>query len=171
MEIIGNGFTLRKWQRDDAAELQRLAGNPKIAANLYNRFPSPYTMADAESFINLKINDNPATSFVIEVDGRFAGTIGIDFRSDVFERSPVIGYWLGEEFWGRGIMTEAAKLMTAYAFNQFDIICLQAGVFGCNPASMRVLENAGYLKQGILKGVVYKNGRVLDEHIYIRNRN
>ncbi|WP_374950399.1 GNAT family N-acetyltransferase [Mucilaginibacter sp.] len=170
MEIKGDGFRLRRWQRDDAKELQRLADNPKIAANLYNRFPSPYTLADAAFFINLKIDEDPITSFVIEIGGRFAGTIGIEFRADVFERSPVIGYWLGEDFWGRGVMTEATKLMTDYAFNQFDIICLQTGVFSWNPSSMRVLEKAGYEKQGILKGVVFKNGQILDEHIYLKHR-
>jgi len=167
MEIKGNGFLLRKWKRDDATALQRLADNPKIAANLYNRFPSPYTLDDAGFFINLKIDEDPATSFVIEIDGRFAGTIGLQFREDVYERSPLIGYWLGEEFWGKGVMTEATKLITNYAFEQFDIICLQAGVFSWNPASMQVLEKAGYTKQAILAGSVCKNGEVLDEHIYM----
>ena len=166
MEIKGKGFKLRNWQRDDVTELQRLADNPKIAANLYDRFPSPYTLDDAAFFIDLKIDEEPATSFVIDIAGRFAGTIGIELRGDVFIRSPVIGYWLGEEFWDRGIMSEATGLMTKYVFENFDINCLQTGVFSWNPASMRVLEKAGYIKQGILKGVIYKNGEILDEHVY-----
>jgi ribosomal-protein-alanine N-acetyltransferase len=167
MEIKGTGFTLRNWRASDASALQRLADNPKIAANLYNRFPSPYTLADAEFFINLNINEQPAKTFVIDIDGEFAGTIGLTFRDDVFTRSPLFGYWLGEPYWGRGIMTEAARLVTQYAFQTFDIICLQAGVFSYNPASMRVLEKAGYTKQAVLKGIVFKNGQVLDEHIYV----
>jgi len=168
MELKGKGFILRKWRTADAAGLYKQADNTKIAANLYDRFPSPYTLGDAEFFINLKKDEDPATSFVIEIEGRLAGTIGVEFRNDVFLRSPLIGYWLGEEFWGRGIMSEALELITNYAFEIFDIICLQAGVFSSNPASMRVLEKAGYVKQGVLKGVVYKNGNVLDEHIYVK---
>ncbi|MBD1393436.1 GNAT family N-acetyltransferase [Mucilaginibacter glaciei] len=167
MEIKGNGFILREWQDSDITELQRLANNPKIAANLYDRFPSPYTMADAKLFINLKANENPVTSFVIEIDGLFAGTIGIDFRTDVFARSPLIGYWLGEDYWGKGVMTEALKLITAYLFSRFNIMCLQAGVFSRNQASMRALEKAGYSKQGVIKGAIFKNDEVLDEHIYV----
>lgn len=167
MEIKGTGFTLRNWRESDAPALQRHADNPKIAANLYNRFPSPYTIEDAEFFIGININQDPPTTFVIDIDGELAGTIGINFRADVFTRSPLFGYWIGEAYWGSGIMTEAAQLVVEYAFTTFDIICLQAGVFSYNPASMRVLENAGFIKQGILKGVVFKQGQVLDEHIYM----
>ncbi|TWR30630.1 GNAT family N-acetyltransferase [Mucilaginibacter pallidiroseus] len=170
MEIKGDGFTLRKWRNDDAAALQKEADNPKIAANLYDRFPSPYTLADAEFFINLKINDEPVTSFVIDVNGQFAGTIGLELRDDVFTHTPLVGYWLGETFWGKGIMPKALQLFTAYTFNRFDIIALQAGVFSSNPASMRVLEKAGYAKQGVLKGVVFKKGQVIDEHLYVMDK-
>ena len=170
MGIKGSSFILRNWRESDAADLQRLADNPKIAANLYDRFPSPYTLADAEWFIDRKINEQPATTLVIEVEGAFAGAIGLEFRGDVFSKSPLFGYWLGEPYWGRGIITEAARLVTQYAFATFDIMCLQAGVFSSNPASMRVLEKAGYVKQGILKGTVYKLGQVLDEHIYVAYR-
>lgn len=167
MEIIGSQFKLRPLRNSDAADLQRQADNPKIAANLYDRFPSPYKPEDAAFFIGLKINENPPTSLAIEVEGRLAGMTGIDFRNDVYAKSPLFGYWLGEEYWGRGIMTEAARLTTEYAFATFDIICLQAGVFGHNAASKRVLEKAGFTKQAVLKGTAIKNGQIIDEHIYI----
>jgi ribosomal-protein-alanine N-acetyltransferase len=167
MEIKGSGFTLRSWRMSDAAPLQHLADNPNIAANLYDRFASPYTISDAEFFISLHIDEQPATTFVIDVDSKFAGTIGIDFRNDVFVRSPLFGYWLGEDYWGQGIMTQAARLVVQYAFKTFDIICMQAGVFSSNPASMRVLEKSGFIKQGILKGTIFKQGQILDEHIYL----
>jgi ribosomal-protein-alanine N-acetyltransferase len=167
MELMGKGFILRNLRTSDAAALKNQADNPKIAANLYDRFPSPYTMEDADFFIDLKINLEPVMNFVIEVNDEFAGLIGIDFRDDVFARSPLFGYWLGEAYWGRGIMTEAARLFTKYAFDTFDIICLQAGVFSKNAASMRVLEKAGYVRQGILKGTVFKQGKIMDEHIFV----
>ncbi|OOQ60574.1 GNAT family N-acetyltransferase [Mucilaginibacter pedocola] len=166
-DIKGSNFTLRHWRETDAVTLQRLADNPKIAANLYDRFPSPYSLADAEFFIGLHLGKTPAISLVIDIDGELAGTIGINFREDVFAKSPLFGYWLGEPYWGRGIMSEAAILAKDYAFTNFDIICLQAGVFSYNPASMRVLEKAGFVKQGILKAGVYKLGQVIDEHIYM----
>ena len=105
-------------------------------------------------------------NFVIDVNGELAGVAGIDFREDIYRKAPLLGYWLREDYWGKGIMTEAVKLVTAYAFTNFDIVRLQAGVLGNNSRSMRVLEKAGFIKEGILKNNIIKNGAVLDEHIY-----
>ena len=155
MEIKGNGFLLRRWKRDDATELQRLADNPKIAANLYNRFPSPYAMEDARFFINLKIDEDPVTSFVIEIDGRFAGTIGIELREDVYEQSPLIGYWLGEDFWGKGVMTEATKLMTDYALAYLIL-------FACKPVcSAGTRHLCGYWKRRDIQSKPFYPARYL----------
>jgi len=67
-------------------------------------------------------------------------------------------------------MPEAVKLVVDYAFASFDIHRLHAGVFGNNPRSMRVLEKAGFVKEGVLKNAIVKNGIVLDEHVYGLNR-
>lgn len=166
MELNGTGFKLRKLQVGDAPALQKNANNPRVAANLTDRVPSPYRLADAENFIALCSGENPVTSFAIEINGEVAGMIALEFRPDVYRKTPLIGYWLGEAYWGKGIMTEAVKLVTAYGFGNFDIICIKAEVYSKNPPSMRVLEKAGYTFQGIVKGGVFKNGEVLDEHIY-----
>ena len=166
MEINGTGFTLRKWRTEDAPSLQKHADNVNVSACLLDRFPSPYTLQDAETFIAMKINEEPVTNFAIEVNGEVAGVIGLDFRADVYRKTPLIGYWLSEQYWGRGIIPEAVKLITTYGFNNLDIICIQAAILSKNPKSMRVLEKAGYIKQGVLKGSVIKNNEILDEHVY-----
>ncbi|MFA6086350.1 GNAT family N-acetyltransferase [Mucilaginibacter sp.] len=166
MEIKGTGFTLRKWRTEDAPSLQKHADNVNVSACLLDRFPSPYTLQDAETFIAMKINEEPVTNFAIEVNGEVAGVIGLDFRADVYRKTPLIGYWLSEQYWGRGIIPEAVKLITAYGFNNLDIICIQAAILSKNPKSMRVLEKAGYIKQGVLKGSIIKNNEILDEHVY-----
>ncbi|HZY37013.1 MAG TPA: GNAT family protein [Mucilaginibacter sp.] len=166
MELHGNGFKLRGWKEEDAASLQRHADNTNISDFLFDRFPSPYTMDEAVKWIKLKLNQSPVVNFVIDVDGELAGVIGIDQRDDIYRKSPLLGYWLREDYWGKGIMTGAVKLVTSYAFANLDIVRLQAGVLGNNPRSMRVLEKAGYIKEGILKNNVIKNGTILDEHIY-----
>lgn len=166
MEIKGTGFTLRKWRTDDAPSLQKHADNLNICACLLDRFPSPYTLEDAEAFIAMKIDEEPVTNFAIEINGEVAGVIGLDFRADVYRKTPLLGYWLSEQYWGRGIVPEAVKLITHYGFNNLDIICIQAAILSKNPKSMRVLEKAGYIKQGILKGSIIKNNEILDEHVY-----
>lgn len=170
MELKGSGFTLRKWQLQDAESLQRHADNINVSAFLLNRFPSPYKLTDAIDFISIKADESPATNFAIVINREVCGVIGVDLRHDIYSKTPLLGYWLSEQYWGQGIITEAVGLITDYAFSNFDIICIQAFVLGKNPASMRVLEKAGYNKQGVLKQSVMKNGEIFDEHVYAAYR-
>jgi len=157
---------LRGWKADDAPALQRNANNPKIYNCLLDIFPHPYTMEDAVSWVNIMLKQDPLLVFVIDIDGELAGVVGLTMRADVYRKAPLIGYWLGEAYWGRGIMTEAVKLVVKYAFTNLGITRLQAGIFSTNPASMRVLEKAGFIKEGIARNAIIKNGIVLDEHCY-----
>jgi len=166
MELKGQGFTLRGWRPDDAEALQRNADNHKIYNCLLDVFPLPYTMENAVDWVDMMIPQDPLLVFVIDIDGELAGVVGITMRADVYRKAPLIGYWLGEAYWGRGIMTQAVKLVVDYAFANLDITRLQAGIFSTNPASMRVLEKAGFVKEGIARSAIIKNGVVLDEHCY-----
>ena len=87
-------------------------------------------------------------------------------KDDVFRRSAEIGYWLGEGYWARGIVTEAVRAVTNYAFATFDLCRVYAGVFEWNPASARVLEKAGYEFECRMKKSVTKDGETIDELIY-----
>ncbi|GAA4329454.1 GNAT family N-acetyltransferase [Mucilaginibacter gynuensis] len=166
MIFTGTNFILRRWQTDDAVALQKHADNPNISGCLLDRFPYPYSLTDAVTFIGLKKDETPITNFPIVVDGEVAGVIGLDFRQDVYRKTPLLGYWLAEQHWGKGIMPEAVKLITGYAFQNLDIINILAFVLGGNPKSMRVLEKAGYKKQGVINQSVIKNNVVMDEHVY-----
>ncbi|MES2809981.1 MAG: GNAT family N-acetyltransferase [Bacteroidota bacterium] len=163
MELQGNSFTLRNWQITDAPALQKHADNVNVASCLLEFFPSPYTLANAAFFINLKINDNPPTNFPIVIDGEACGVIGIDNFGD---DKPLIGYWLSQQYWGKGIMADAVKLFTQYALGTLGITQLYAHVASKNPASMRVLEKAGYTKTDILKKDLAMRGEVFDRHVY-----
>jgi RimJ/RimL family protein N-acetyltransferase len=121
---------------------------------------------DAEDWIRKASSDDPITSFAIEVDHAAVGGIGLVLQTDIFRRSAEIGYWLGEDYWGRGIITEAVKAFTAWGFASFDLSRIYAGVFEWNPASSRVLEKAGFEFEGRMKKAVTKEGRTGDELIY-----
>ena len=166
MELKLDRFIIRNWRPGDEASLVRHANNRKIWINLRDRFPHPYTPADAEQWIRHASTVSPATSFAIVVEGAAVGGIGLLLKDDIFRRSAEIGYWLGEEYWGRGIVTEAVRAVTEYAFTNFDLCRIYAGVFEWNPASMRVLEKAGYEFEGRVKKSVTKDGRTIDEYIY-----
>jgi [ribosomal protein S5]-alanine N-acetyltransferase len=166
MELKLSKSTLRPWKPGDEESLVRHANNRKIWRNLRDAFPHPYTLADAKQWIEIAGPTTPATNLAIVVEGAAAGGIGLVLKDDVFHRSAEIGYWLGEEFWGRGIVTEAVRAVTDYAFATFDLCRVYAGVFEWNPASMRVLEKAGYEFECRMRKSVTKDGEIIDELIY-----
>lgn len=168
--LQGQAFRLRAWRVGDEDSLVSYANNRNISRWLYDRFPFPYTRKDAEEWIGRAKDQTPLQFFAIEVDGCAAGGIGLDIGSDVRRRTAAIGYWLAEPFWGRGIVTEAVRLVTDYGFRTFDLVRIGAGIFEGNPASMRVLEKAGYQLEGRRRKAVCKDGQVLDEVYYVTFR-
>jgi ribosomal-protein-alanine N-acetyltransferase len=166
MELKGPGFILRGWHIGDATSLQKHADNPNISAFLMDRFPYPYTVEVAEDWINSQQDQQPFVNFALAIEDNVVGGVGFELREDVYRKTALIGYWMSEDHWGKGIMTQAVKLAVNYAFAHLDIIRVQAGVLSKNPASMRVLEKAGFIKEGIMRKAVIKHGEIMDEHLY-----
>lgn len=161
-------FELKKWDLEDSRDVAHYANNKKIAANLRNVFPYPYTLEDAEGYVRSCVENNEERQLcrAIVVDGHVAGSVGIFCQTDVYEKSAELGYWLAEEFWGNGIMTKAVKQLCREAFEKFDIIRIYAEPFAYNTGSRRVLEKAGFSLEGIMKKGVCKNGRIYDYCMY-----
>jgi RimJ/RimL family protein N-acetyltransferase len=157
---------IRSFRITDDESLARHANNRKIWINLRDRFPYPYTLFDARTWIATASESVPETHFAIDVDGSAVGGIGFTINDDVFRRSAEIGYWLGEEYWGRGIATAAVLALTEHAFANHDICRIYAGVFEWNRPSARVLEKAGYKLEARLKCCVTKAGKTIDELLY-----
>jgi RimJ/RimL family protein N-acetyltransferase len=166
MEIRLSKCTLRDWRAGDEDSIVRHANNPKIWRNVRDAFPHPYTRADAEYWIVFSTRQTPPVNFAIEIDGQAVGGIGLVPREDIYRRSIEIGYWLSEDYWGQGIMTEAVRAMTEYAFSNFDVCRVYAGVFEWNVGSARVLEKAGFEFEARLKKSITKQGQCIDELIY-----
>jgi ribosomal-protein-alanine N-acetyltransferase len=162
LEIQLSRCLVRSWRLGDIPSLVRHADNPRVWRNLRDRFPHPYTLADAARFVRRCATADPETDFAIAVGGEAVGGIGIELQEDVFRRSAEIGYWLGEAYWGRGIATEAVTAVTEFAFRRFDLCRIFAGVFSWNEASARVLTKAGYTLEGRLRKSVTKEGRTTD---------
>jgi [ribosomal protein S5]-alanine N-acetyltransferase len=159
--------TIRPWMHDDAAALATHINNKKIWDNLRDYIPHPYTLADAGDYIAQQQGTNPAQNFAILCDGALAGGAGIILKQDVYRKTAEIGYWVAGPYWGRGIATEAVRLIKAYAFDTFDIVRLQAEVFDYNKASMKVLEKNGFAHEAVHRKAVIKNGELLDDHIWV----
>ena len=172
MTLHGALCTLRPWRLDDVAALAELANDRDVARYLTYRFPSPYTRADAEEWIRLKLGETPVLHWAIEHDGALAGGIGVTPGTDERGGTAMIGYWLGKRFWGRGIATDALRAVTAHTLATLRPHRLWANVFAGNAPSARVLENAGYVREAVLaRSLVDRDGTVHDELIFVFPQN
>jgi len=159
-------FTLRKWSETDIISLVKYANNYNIARFLTDQFPYPYTEEDGKIFLSSFSEGTNTGIFAIDVNGEAVGSIGIFPKSDIHSKNAEIGYWLAEEYWGKGIMSRAITWIVEYGFRTFDITRIFAGPFGTNIQSQRVLEKAGFKLEARFEKALFKNGEFIDELIY-----
>ncbi len=159
---------IRKWELSDARDLAVALSNPKVQDNLRDGLPYPYTEQDGKDFISdmLSADENETFAFAITVDDIAIGSIGIFRQGNIHRQTAELGYYISEEYWGRGIMTEAVGQICEYVFSKSDIIRIYAEPFAYNIASCRVLEKAGFQYEGTLRSNAVKNGKVIDMKMY-----
>jgi ribosomal-protein-alanine N-acetyltransferase len=168
MELQLQKSLLRPWRAGDEPSLVKHADNINIWINVRDHFPHPYTMSDAERWVRHASTTLQETVFAIVVNDEAVGGIGLVRKEDVYRKSMELGYWLSQQFWGRGIMSEAIGAVTEYGFATFDIVRIYADVFEWNAASARVLEKNGFLFEARLKNAIYKNGKIGDVLMYAK---
>lgn len=164
--------SIRPWTVDDKPSLVRYANNRKIWLNLRDAFPHPYTEASADDFLKMVGRQNPVTFFAIATNEEAIGGIGVSLGSDVHRLTAELGYWLAEQYWGRGIVSESIVAFTEYAFDRFGLVRIYAEPYANNAASCRVLEKAGFVAEGLLRSSIIKDGRIGDQWMYaaVRSR-
>lgn len=169
--LQGNGFCLRPYRTGDAEALARAANNPAIARNMVASFPSPYTLADAEAWIS-NCADAPEGEVrcAITIDDVVCGGIGAYPRPLWSPSTYEMGYWLGVDYWGRGIVSAAVGLVVNYAFDHFGAERVQSFVYDWNAGSRRVLEKNGFQWEGRLRRAVHRGGQWGDCLVYGRLR-
>ena len=159
---------IRKWELSDAKDLAVALSNKKVQDNLRDGLPYPYTEQDGKEFISamLSADENETFAFAIMVDDKVVGSIGIFRQGNIHRQTAELGYYIAEEYWGKGIMTEAVKQICEYVFANSDIIRIYAEPFAYNIASCRVLEKVGFQYEGTLRSNAVKNGKVIDMKMY-----
>lgn len=160
------GLTLRLWRPYDLKDLVKFGNNRKIWRNNEDSFPSPYSDVHAAQFLSLQPFMQPPTNYAMDFNGIAVGNIGFMQMVGNALFTARLKYWVGEPFWNFGIATAAVKAFTDYFLEELAFARLEAIVFGWNPASMRVLEKAGYQKEGVLKRSTCKDGEIIDTVIY-----
>lgn len=170
IELQSRECIVRSYRAADAASLARHGNNRRIWENLRDRFPHPFTESHAAEYIEQLASSSDETSFAIDVGGEAVGGISLRPGTDIERISAELGYWLGEALWNRGVTTSAIRLVTDYAFNKKRLERVFAVPFTTNVASCRVLEKAGYEREGIMRRSAIKDGRIMDQYLYARVR-
>ena len=159
---------IRKWKLADAADLAAALSNKNVQDNLRDGLPYPYTEQDGRDYISavLAADENDTFAFAVTADGKVIGSIAAFRQTNIHNKTAELGYYIAEEYWGKGIMTEAVKQLCDHVFTHTDIIRIYAEPFARNIASCRVLEKSGFEYEGTLRNNAIKNGKVLDMKLY-----
>lgn len=163
-------ISLREYAESDLERLVSLANNQNVSRYLVYTFPHPYTLNDAGWWIGAGSKQNGAITRVIDYQGLFVGSVGITPQIGWRDHIAEIGYWVAEDYWGKGIATAALRQMTEYGFTEGNFRKLCAPVLAPNIASMKVLEKCGYQREAILKSEVQKGGSYFDILCFVRHR-
>ena len=163
---IGDGFVIRNFLYGDASGLSRNGDNPNIAINQRECFPSPYTIDLARNWIQFVRDNESTTRFVIANDKEAIGEIGVVIQPDVHLYTAEIGFWIGEPYWGNGLMTQAVSWMVEYCFSELGLKRIFADVMEYNIASQKVLQKCGFELEGIFRKNIYKNDDFYDQFVY-----
>jgi RimJ/RimL family protein N-acetyltransferase len=157
---------IRPYRTSDVPALQETADDILVIRYMYAGFPHPYTIADAEWWVQQAQTHRPLQHFVVEVEDRFAGAISIQPRGANFAGVGILGYWLGRAYWGRGIATAAVHCIVERAFAS-GFHRIEASVYEPNIGSARVLEKNGFIREGRLReSRVGRDGATMDEFIF-----
>jgi len=161
-------ISLRPLLLSDSKSIAYHANNKLIWINLRDRFPFPYSEKDAITFIEMVSGKNPVTEFAIDLDGIAIGVAGIILKDDVYRLNGEIGYWIGQDYWGKGIGTKVVAELTKICFEDFNLFRVYAEVFESNQASARVLEKNGFIKEATLNKAILKDGALQNLLIYAK---
>ncbi|KAI1154879.1 acetyltransferase [Nemania diffusa] len=167
--IVTEKCYLRPYEASDAAALAEAANDLEVAKYMRTRFPSPYTLADAQSWIAYCLSQPGRTFAIFTPEGEYFGAVGLEAPTGdgIYAGTRELGYFSGRKFWGRGIMSEAVRGFTRWAFATYpDLLRIEATVFAPNEASKHVLKKAGFVKEGTRRLAIVKNGEQADEDMF-----
>ena len=197
-ELRTERLTLRAFRPDDAADVQRLAGDDAIASAMMS-VPHPLDDRKAAAWVadhRSLWRQGKGVSFAIALrgDGRLVGAFWIHFRPEDAEtpehdvsgkpakpgtpgpaaspgpQAGRMGYWIGKEFWSRGYCTEAGAAVVRFAFRQLGLDRIRGVHFTRNPASGRVMRKIGMTHQAHLPARANYRGKMEDLESYVIHR-
>lgn len=163
---------LRKLEAEDAVSLQKYADDELVWRNLFEGFPSPYTLADALAWC-IEGAHHPKMGYVwgIELDSHIVGCISVMQDKGWLRCNAELGYWIGRKYWGQGVTSEALSLLMGWASVHLnEVTRFYAPVFSLNTASQKVLQKNGFVQEAVMQKSAIKAGQVIDRIVWAKYR-
>ncbi|MBM7587720.1 ribosomal-protein-serine acetyltransferase [Bacillus pakistanensis] len=168
---MNNDITLRSFTVDDSEELFQLTDRSREYLGKWLPWID-YTkeVNDTKEWIQASLKGVVETGGYIKTaaiiyKGSIAGTIGFNII-DQTNKSGVIGYWIGEDFQGKGIMTQACKALIDYGFRELDLNRVEINVATGNLKSKAIPERLGMTLEGTKRQVEKIGGKFHDHFVY-----
>lgn len=156
----------RTFREEDVEELSLLLNNPNVSQFTSDHIPYPYTKEDAIKFLE-RVKTMPVEYMnAVTLNGKLIGGAGIHPQEMNLKYNAEIGYWLGQEYWGKGYATEVVQKLISIAKESKNFHKLFARTFEGNLASEKVLQKNGFVHEGTLKEHIFKRGKFLNEKIW-----
>ncbi|MFA6419874.1 MAG: GNAT family protein [archaeon] len=166
MELETKRLIIRDFKKGDETEIFENISNPKVI-QFIGSIPFPYTLKNAEEFVTNQVEEekkNPRNNydFAITLKGEDKVIGGIAIKGiSYFNLRGEIGYWLGEKYWRKGIMTEALKELLEFIFKELKLNRVDIDPIADNVASNELIKKLGFNHEGVRKQ--YRKSRVTEK--------
>lgn len=159
---------LRPWQESDAEDLFRYARDPEIGP--VAGWPAHSSVEQSLETIGGVLAKAGTFAVVLKREGYAVGSIGLMVGANcnigLPDTEAEIGYWIGQPFWGQGLIPEAVRELTRYAFEDLHLEKLWCGYFEGNVKSKRVQEKCGFIYHHTRKDIYWEaTADIRTEHI------
>ena len=140
---------LRPWEESDAAELFRLAGDPEIGPRA--GWPVHTGVENSAEIIRGVLGAPETYAMTLRETGVPVGSVGLKEPDERFEDLDglqlEVGYWIGREYWGRGLTPEAVAEILRRGFEDLGCAAIWCAHYDFNDQSRRVIEKSGFRRQ------------------------
>ena len=147
MKIETERLILRKWEESDAESLYKYAKDEAIGP--IAGWPPHKSVEESLEIIRTVFSSDECYAVCLKEDNIAIGSISLmtGDATDMTDRDDEceLGYWIGKEFWGRGLIPEAAKALLERAFSDLKMTTVWCGYYDGNEKSKRVQEKLGFI--------------------------